>query len=427
MKLPGAILLASGLVLWDQPAVGQDALRSALTIEPVLGASPPVSELSSGSLPHLGPVQLETGAYTGLELNDNINSSQSEAKPDLLLRGGLNLGLLWPATSESNLHFNSNFGYVHYLRYSQYDHLEVAPTSALSWSIGLQDGNLAFFDQFGYSQQVLAESAISGLATFPRFNNSIGTQLHWSPGRCTFDSGYTHNDSFSDSKQFEYLNSSSEFFFVRAGWRFGDISQAGLEASSSLTSYQLLAQNGNYSISLGPYTDWQVTRSLHLSLRGGPVLYIFQSQPGFSQDKQLDAYYLGFEVAHQLTDFFTHKINLQRDVRQGLNRGSSYIEEFTATYSGSLSLTSKVELGVAVTYEQGTQPLEVPVNVFPFGTFLVLSTENYSRYGTTLNASWRVTNKLAANLAYAHWSRASNLTGLGYDVNTVSLNLSYTF
>ena len=426
-NLQRLVFLTANLVLGNGMARGQDALRSAISLQPVISPTQAAPVDLRPDRPHLGPVQFTLGAYTGVELNDNVNSSQVDPQSDLLLRGGVTMGLLWPATTQSELRFGSSFGYVHYLRNSQYDHLEVAPDSALSWAVGFDDGTITFFDQFSYSQQVLAESAISGIATFPRFNNTVGARVDWLPGRWALEAGYSHNDSFSDSTQFQYLNSSSEYFFARGGWRFAETTQAGIEASSSFTSYELATQPGNYNFSFGPYADWQFTQSLHASLRGGPVIYVFDSQPSASQGKTLDAYYLGFDVSHRLTDFLSHRINIQRDVRQGLNRGSSYIQELVANYSVSLSLTGRVTLGTGFTYEQGTQPFETPVNIFPFGTFYFQSLENYNRYGATLSASWQATEKLAATLAYSYYLRDSSVKGNGYTVNSLSLNVSFTF
>jgi len=154
---------------------------------------------------------------------------------------------------------------------------------------------------------------------------------------------------------------------------------------------------------------------------------MFDSQPTSSQGKTLDAYYIGFDVSQSLTDFLSHRINIQRDVRQGLNHGGSYIQELIANYSVTLSLTRRVSIGASFTYEQGTQPFEIPINIFPFGTFFSQSVENYDRYGTTLSASWQATEKLTATLAYNHYLRDSNISGYGYTVNSLSLNVSFTF
>jgi hypothetical protein len=425
-KARGVVGVVAGFLLGSGTAQAQDALRSAISLEPVIAPTQAAAVDLRPDRPHIGPVDFTLGVYTGLELNDNVNSSQVDPQSDLLLRGGVTTGLFWPATIQSELRFGASFGYVHYLRKSQYDHLEAAPDSALSWAIGFDDGTITFFDQFSYSQQVLAESAIAGYATFPRLNNTVGTRVDWLPGRWALEMGYSHNDFFSDSTQFEYLNSSSEYFFARGAWRFAETTQAGLEASSSFTSYQLKSQTGNYSVSFGPYTDWQITQSLHASLRGGPVIYVFDSQPTSSQGKTLDAYYIGFDVSHRLTDFLSHRIGIQRDVRQGLNHGGSYIQELVANYSVTLSLTQRISMSAGFTYEQGTQPFETPINT-PFGTIFIQSIENYDRYGTTLSASWQATEKLSATLAYNHYLRDSNISGYGYTVNTLSLNVSFTF
>ncbi|HLH56765.1 MAG TPA: hypothetical protein VKY92_24480 [Verrucomicrobiae bacterium] len=416
----GAVVLSAA-----GTACGQDALQNALAIEPFL-ASSGNSELNNDR-PHLGPVGLELGAYAGLELNDNVNSSQLNPQSDLLLRGGLSIGLGCQLTAQSDLRFSSDIGYVHYLNHPVYDHLEVAPNSALAWNIGLQDGTISIFDQFAYSQQVLAESAISGLAYFPRFNNTIGTEVSWQPGRWILDLGYSHEDTLSSSTQFRYLNSSSELFFSRGGWLVGAASQAGIEASGGLTRYEVSTQNNNSSVSAGPYLDLELTRAVHAALRGGAVFYLFDSAPLNRQGNQLNSYYLGLRVSHQFTDFLSHKIDVQRNVRQGLNQGSSFIEQFTASYSINYSLTSNISLQGGFSYEQGTQPFEVFVDIPPFGTFGVLTTENYSRYGATVSASWQATRKVAASLGYSHWFRTSNLSGLGYEVNSVLFNLSYKF
>jgi hypothetical protein len=409
------------------PVQAQDALRSALSLQPEIEKSQLGTVNLQPDRPHLGPVQLALGLYGGLEFNDNVNSSEQNPQADLLLRGGLNLGFFWPATTQSQINFSSSIGYVHYLKNTQYNHLEISPNSALSWIIGFDDGSITFYDQFSYSQQVQTESALSGVATFPRLDNTIGTRVDWLPGRWALAMGYSHNNSFSDESQFAYLNSSSEYLFARGGWRFAENTQGGLEASSSFTRYELETQNNNYSVSLGPYLEWKVTQAIHATLRGGPVFYVFESPTAFRQGSQLNSYYLGFEVSHKLNDFFSHGINIQRSVHQGLNQGSSYNEVLTAAYSASFALTQRVSLGASFTYAQGTQPFEVPVNIFPFGTFIFQQLENYTYYNPAINASWRATDKLTTTLAYNHFVRDSNIPQNHYTANSISLALSYSF
>jgi len=405
----------------------QDALRSALSIQPSTQPSQVEPVNLQPDRPHLGPVQLALGAYTGMEFNDNINASEFDPRSDLLVRAGLNLGFFWPVTTGSQLNFSSSIGYVHYLRNSRYDHLEVAPSSALNWVVGFDGGSVSFFDQFSYSQQVLSESSLSGLATFPRFDNTIGTRVDWLPGRWAFELGYSHNTTFSDSTEFQYLNSNSEYLFARSGWRFAEKTQVGVEASASLTRYELTTQNNNYSVSLGPYAEWQITESIRATLRGGPVFYIFDSPPTPTQSKEFDSYYLGLDLNQQLTEFISQRVSIQRSVQQGLNQGSSYVEELKAGYSAYASLTQHIGAGISFGYTQGSQPLEVPVTLFPFGTAVFQEIENYHRYEAAINALWKANDKLSVSLAYNHYLRDSSFAGNSYNVNSVSLTMTYTF
>src|SRR5262249_6363289 len=162
---------------------------------------------------------------------------------------------------------------------------------------------------------------------------------------------------------------------------------------------------------------------LHAILRGGPVFYVFDSPPGDGQGTHLNAYYLELNVSHQLTDFFSHPLILQRSLRQRLNQGSDYIQEFVAGYSLFWLLTQSINISANFAYTHGIQPFDVLVDAFPFGSFTVQSTENYDRYAAELSASWQATERTVVRLGYSHWVRTSDIPGRGYVVNILSLSV----
>jgi hypothetical protein len=420
MVLGAAVLLKGGA------ASAQDALRSTLTLDRTLEQQRNPTVNLQPDQPHLGPVQLSLGLYTSGEFNDNINTSQSQAQADTLLRAGVRAGFVWPATEQSELRLNASVGYAHYLEHSQYDSLELAPDSALAWNISFEDAILTLYDQFSYSRQVIAESALSGLAVFPHFDNTIGGRLSWQPNQWMFETGYSHNNYFSDSTQFQYLDRASEFLFGRGAWSFAEKTRAGLEVSASLTKYRLPIQSDNSSVSVGPYAEWQVTKNFRASLRGGPTFYFFDSNGSSSKAADINSYYLGFELEHRLTDFVSHHLNVQRDVRLGLNQGSDYLEQLSINYGVSWLVTSRLALTATFTYEQGSQPLETPIYL-PFGVFLLRYTEDFDRFGTGATISWRFTEKLSTSLGYGYWLRESNLPERGYTQNHWSVQLDYSF
>ena len=413
------------LLLWQSHAVAQDALRSALSSDTILAQKQQPTPMSTPDQPHLGPVNFTYGVYGATEYLDNINGSEFDPEADILLRGGLNLGFIWPATERSLLQFGAGIGYVHYEEHPQYSGLEVSPNSALMWQIGLKEGTLSLYDQLSYVQQVSQEASIANLVTVPRLDNTIGLRANWEPEHWLIEGGYAHNLFLSPDSAYQYLNRSSEYFFARAGWRFAERTQVGLETSAALTAYDLAVQSDNWNFSAGPYAEWQVTQHLRATVRGGPTLYHFTSAGAGGARPDLNSYYAGVNLSHELTQFLSHQINLQRDISYGLNLGSDYVEQFTANYSITFGLTSHIRLAGSLAYEQGRQPLLVQVPDFP--GLLVSETEDFSRAGFGASFSWDLTEHFNASVRYNFWKRQSSLFGQSYVQNIVSLQLNYNF
>jgi hypothetical protein len=401
-------------------AAGQDALRNALSIDTSLSQSQNTA-LHPGGM-HWGPVQWSVGIYGDTEFNDNINLSESGQQSDVILHSGLNLGLLWPATERSVLQFGAGLGYLYYVEHNQYGGLEVSPNSALSWQIGLEDVNLSLYDQISYQQQVTQQAQLANITTLPRLENTVGLRVDWLPGSWRLQGSYSHDNFLSTDSAFDYLDRASEFFSGRAAWRFAEKTEAGVEGSLGLTSYQQPIQPDNASASVGVYTDWQVTQYLHTILRGGPTLYWFSSPTG-TQNSALNSYYASLSVDHALTQFISQQLTLQRDVSLGLSLGSAYVEQFTANYSISVALTQRVNVGGTITYEQGTQPFLVSLG----NNFFISQTEDFDRAGFGANVSWSLTDHFSAGLRYNFWDRHSSLPERSYLQNIVALQLNYNF
>ncbi len=407
-------------------APAQDALRSSLAYATLPVNQNPVVNLAPDR-PHLGPVQLSFGGYLGADYLDNVTYTQSNALADEILHAGVNAGFYWPVTELSDLNLNTSIGYDHYLRYSQLDTLAIAPPTALAWNVLIPDGSLTFFDQFSYSQQVATQPALSGVANFPIFDNTTGVRVNWLPGRWAFQAGYSHEEYFSDSSTFDYLNHSSENFFARGGWNFAQNTQAGLEASAGLTSYQVSSQPDSLSLSVGPYAEWQVTQAIHATVRGGPTIYFFNSSAATGPASTLTSYYVSLLVSQQLTEYLSHQVDLERSVSLGLNQGGNYIAQFSASYSLSWALTQRIGLSVAGAYQNGTQTFQNAVVVPPGFIFLVNQTENYDLYSAGPSVTWRATDHLSSSLGCNYNLRNSNLPGRGYTANAVSWRLTYAF
>lgn len=407
-------------------AKGQEALFNQIGVQGAINSQsaffvPPPEQ------PHLGPVLYNLGANTSLTYSDNINSAQFNPESDTISQIGVNLGLEWQATERSDLRLNTDIGYLQYFKYTANDGVVIAPGSTLDYSLSWNDATLTFYDQTTYTRRVTAQPALANVATLPLFANTAGLLGEWDPGHWTFQTSYSHMLNLSSGAN-NFLNSTSEEFYGRAGWRFADATQAGVEASGTLTSYQQTSQNNNSSISVGAYLQWQLKSWLQLTARGGPTFYDFYSQSQSVATPSLNSYYVSLAINNQITDYLSQNLSVLRSIQLALNQGSSYIQQLGITYSLSWAITKHINLTATGAYANGNQPLVVGFFDVPgFPPIPIEGTENYQAYTGALGAGWQLTDHLSAGLSYSYTRRDSNLSGRNYSINSVSAQINYNF
>ncbi len=408
-------------------AKGQDALFNAVSIQGTIN-SQSSAFVPTPDQPHIGPIQYSLAAFTGLTYSDNINGAQTNAESDVLSQTGINLALEWPATEHSDLRLSTGLGYFHYFRYTANSGLTVTPGSALTYALSWNDASLTFYNQTAYTRQVTTEAALANVAALPQFGNTAGLLGEWDPGHWTFQTSYSHVNNLSDSTH-DYLNSSLEEFFGRAGWRFAEATQAGVEASGSLTSYQVASQSNNSSYSAGGYLEWQIKPWLQLTARGGPTFYEFYPQSQGTANSSLDSYYVSLTMNNQITDFLSQDLSVVRSIQLSANQGSSFVEQLTVAYSLSWDLTRHINLSASVNYDDGQQPFVLGYLVYIPGVLVIPNeaTENYQLYSGSLSASWQFTDHLGASLSYSHTQRDSNLSDRSFSADSVTVQLNYRF
>ncbi len=413
-KSRAGLLLALGLL----PAFAsraQEALISERYADEAINSQTNTAVAPQPDGLRAGPVLLNVGTYLGVTFDDNINTSQNDPESDTSIHAGVNLGFLWPATPSSQLQLSSEFGYVTYLAHTRNDSIEIAPNSALTWGMSFDDGSVTLYDQFSYSEEVVTVPSVAGLDSLPRLDNTIGVRAVWSPKKWEFEAGLSHDDFYSTSSEFNYLDRGSEYFNLRAARRFGESTQAGIEFSASQTGYRLNVQSDNQSVSIGPYVNWIVTESFNAKISGGPTIYHFDAAPG-SPASTLNSYYFNLELTDQLTHFISHHLSATRSVELGFNRGNDYTELTSVSYGIDWAVTQYANLGLVLTYENGNQPLD-------FNT----TKEQFSRVGVGANASYKITDRFTSSVSFSHWDRSSDIEGNNYSDDQVSCQLTYNF
>jgi len=414
-----------GLVwLWGSMLVvggarAQDALFSSAALDRFTASS----ALLIPDQPHWGPVQAGLGAYIGTSYNDNINSAEVNPEADVISRIGTSLTLGWSPTGNSQLQLGTGLGYVNYQKYSANSGVQISPNSALTYAVTWYDATFTVFDQFSYTREVQNQAAVANIVTQPQLGNNIGLRSEWDPGRWVLVGSFSHDNNVSTHAD-DYLNRSSEYLDGQVGWQFAEATQAGLEVSDAFTYYQVQTANNNENLSVGGYLDWAVQPTLNLTLRGGPVFYSPMSATS-SGSASVDSYYVSLLASHQITDYLSHSLSIQRSLQAGLNQGSGYDEQLVASYSINWTLTQRISVGASASYTDGKQPLVETLGANPIHLYEL--NEAYTQYSGGLQASWRFTDHLTSSLGYNHSLRRSNLANRDYSDNTISLNLNYSF
>lgn len=374
-----------------------------------------------------GPVQFDLTPYSSVSVDDNITLVPNNTESDIILGEGANVGMVWQASGKSVVQLTSQVGYNFYLQHPGDDYLGIAPGTALTWGFSLKDWTFTFFDQFNYTHNNISNPSISGVSNIPIVDNTVGLRVDWQPGAWLLEAGFSHDNYFSTSSEFNYLNNEAEYFFARAAWQFAPQAKLGLEASASLTHFALPFQPDSTSYSAGPYLEWQVDPHVHLTLRGGPTLYQFAALGSQQPASSLPAYYVNFDLVHQINPYWSEELEADRSVSLGFIEGATYSEVLNLAYSVNWQPQSWLGFALTLGYQTGTQPFQQFVFFTPFSAGPLQVTEHFSRYSITARSTYQLTKKIDANLTLTHYTRESNLSYFRYADDMASLFVEYHF
>ena len=226
--------------------------------------------------------------------------------------------------------------------------------------------------------------------------------------------GSAHYNQFAESDSFDYVSQSSDQFWGSAAYLFAEKTEAGIEASGSLTHYTSGPRPPYQSISLGPFVNWQLRESLSIKLHGGFVIYRSDPEPVPLPGDDVNSYYIGLEVRHQLTDRITHGLTAVRDVQPGVNRGNLFMETFRVNYSASWAFRDHFSFGIDGYSEHGINP--------QFGI-----AETYNRYGAGFGLTWQPRDKLSTSVGYHYTQKVATFSFNNYQQNAITFSVAYQF
>lgn len=397
------------------PVLTQEALRNVVREDIAYQARQTVADTEPRGW-KAGPISFSPTASFGIELNDNVRNSEKK-EADLILRPGAHVGCVWLATDKSRLSFGVGFGYSKYLEHSELNRGHVAPDSELAYDVSVKDLGLSVYDSFSYSQDVTSQASLSGVASLPRYDNTVGARATWTPHEAIVSMGYAHQNFLTAGSTNSQLDHTGEQLSLRAGYRIRPETSAGLEATGSWTDYGGVAQRDNASATIGPYLEWKVRAWLGIKLRGSYVYYRFDPTNSFDNPKPLNSYYASVEVDHQLTDHISQDLSATHDLQPSFYQGGDYVETTSIRYSINWALRQNTSMSVNLLYETGQQP-----GIDPLG-----GKEDFDRIGIGLVVRQNFTAKFSGSLGYDFINRGSSLLGRAYSQSRVTMTVNYAF
>lgn len=408
-----------------QRIFAQEALRSALQTDASARLRERPVVRPAEDVVRLGPVTFTVGLGYALEASDNIRYTEVDRQSDLIQRPSLNLGIAYQASRQSRLKLDVGFGYEDFIDSSDNDRFFVSPNSEVAFDVKIGRSTVTVFDRFDYSQDVASEGALSGVARFPRLQNTVGLRSVWRFGKWIWEAGYSHlnvvvteGDTSMAQTDFNYLERADEQFFGRVGRAFEFPIQAGAEASGSLSDYAQPIQRDRYTVSVGPFLNWKAADALEIAVRGGLAQTTFQSTNTTSDEQNLKSYYVGLQVNHRLTRHFTYGFSATHDIQAGINSGSDYIESTRLAFDATWKITRYLTLAAQVF---GEQSKEAVVNQ------AASASETYHQIRTSVNASYELTRRLSLFSRYAFVVKDSDKDLRSYEENRVTVGANYRY
>jgi hypothetical protein len=204
------------LIILTGPAThAQEALRNSLTGE----AAAEARRLRPDSLPYSfksGEFRLLAEPSLGLDYNDNVNTSKSDAEDDFILKPLLRINLNYPVTQYNLLNLNVGIGYDKYFEHDELSTWRLQTGSELSFDVYVKDFWINFHERLHYVQDSAQEAAVAGTAQYGTLNNTVGLSVTWDLDEITLSSGYDHLNVISPENQFQSQDRSTEMIFGRA-------------------------------------------------------------------------------------------------------------------------------------------------------------------------------------------------------------------
>ena len=291
-SFPRAGFGAWGCRWWLTPAMGlaatslapaQDALRTSMAGD----AAAEAHEIQFQSMAYTvkdGDFILQITPSLEVDWNDNVTLTKTDPESDVILTPLISLNAMYPISARNLLTLSIDGGYDDYLDHDDLSRWYLGSGSELSFDVYIKDFVINLHDRFHYTQDSAQEAAVANTGSYGTYGNTAGLSGTWDLEDIVLTLGYDHQNTESTSSQFNNMDGSSEMGLARAGLKLLPTLTAGVEGSTSFTTYEEALLNDYQSYSAGVYGEWQPGSFLTVDPRIGYTIFDSQPDQHFNQD-----------------------------------------------------------------------------------------------------------------------------------------------
>ncbi|HEV2095871.1 MAG TPA: outer membrane beta-barrel protein [Chthoniobacterales bacterium] len=412
------VLMTILMLLCSAPVVrSQDAIRPSLAGESAAEAR----RQSLDPIPYnlmIGPIRFRFSSTVGFEYNDNVNLAEVGRQEDFIFRPQLNVNVLWPITQLNTLRLDLGVGYAFYLDHSQYDTngLLLSPGSQLAFDIFVGDFRINFHDRFSLQQDPIEQVALSNVADYGRFENTVGVSVLWDMNKAVATFGYDHYNYVSTASDFDYLDRNAEVVSASIDFTATSTTGVGIESTYVKTSYDQNVLNDSDTYSVGAFVETQLTNYLKLRVAGGYQSINFDNSGTVRDFHDLHDYYANVLLSHRINSVLTHSIAIGHESQLGVN--SNYISLNYIRHTATWNILYHTLLATELFYEDAD---DSGGEVFPF------TAEHIHRYGGALTVGYQLTKHITLGARYQYTQKDSDQRLRDYRQNRVSVDGTYSF
>jgi hypothetical protein len=436
-----AFLARVGAQEIPRPSAARQAVR-AQTLGDLFQGSPAAQ---GGGLFRVGKLVLRGDMGVTTEWTDNVNqSSNSAGGADLIITPSVGLTATLPISNLNTLRFRASIGYQKYLRHPNLDQENfvldsgTGTNSGLSFDMLVDNLRINFHDRFSVDNDLANVGSVSGVATLPRFSNTVGVSALWDMNAVIFHLGYDHRNFVTlgspettqgaVTQDQSRLNYATDQFSASASYKLGPAIQGGIEATAAYSRYPNYSSADFGSYTFGPTFEIQLTKFTHVSLSGGIKLYSSASgQPAAvsltsapvasSSDGNAPGYYADVSIIHRLNRFYSDTLSVGHSDDASSLSGRAAIDYIR--YTSSWRFGPRLSLGTTIYFNNVTQNTA--------SAFGGPTATDYTLYGVSLGTSWRVGKNGSANASYSFTKKDSAAASQDYTQNRFILGLGFGF